>query len=105
VFDEVDAGVGGEAALALGRALASLASNHQVLVVTHLPQVGAFADQHVVVEKTDDGVRVSSTLKTVSGNERVIELARMLAGQPESESGQKHANELLEIAAEQRQTA
>jgi DNA repair protein RecN (Recombination protein N) len=105
VFDEVDAGVGGEAALALGRALASLASNHQVLVVTHLPQVGAFADQHVVVEKEDDGVSVSSTLKTVSGNERVIELARMLAGQPESKSGQKHAIELLEIAAAQRQNA
>ena len=105
VFDEVDAGVGGEAALALGRALASLASNHQVLVVTHLPQVGAFADQHVVVEKEDDGVSVSSTLKTVSGNERVIELARMLAGQPESKSGQKHAIELLEIAADQRQNA
>jgi DNA repair protein RecN (Recombination protein N) len=105
VFDEVDAGVGGEAALALGRALFSLASNHQVLVVTHLPQVGAFADQHVVVEKEDDGVSVSSTLKTVSGNERVIELARMLAGQPESKSGQKHAIELLEIAARKRQTA
>lgn len=99
IFDEVDAGVGGAAAVAVGRALGRLGTAHQVLVVTHLPQVAAFADQHLVVDKTDDGQMVVSSITEVTGEHRVRELARMLAGQPDSKSGREHATELLELAA------
>ena len=99
VFDEVDAGIGGEAALAVGRALASLAVGHQVLVVTHLAQVAAHADCHVTVRKSDDGAAASSDLLALSGDDRVSELARMLSGQPRSASGRQHASELLATAA------
>ena len=99
VFDEVDAGIGGETAVAVGQALASLASQHQVLVVTHLPQVAAFAHHQVAVRKTDDGNAVESDLVAVTGPDRVSELARMLAGQPAWASGRQHATELLEVAA------
>lgn len=99
IFDEVDAGIGGEAALAVGQALASLTEHHQVLVVTHLPQVAAFAHHHVAVRKSDDGVSVASDLVAVSGEERVTELARMLAGQPSWDSGRQHASDLLRSAA------
>jgi DNA repair protein RecN (Recombination protein N) len=103
VFDEVDAGVGGEAALAVGRALADLAADgHQVLVVTHLPQVAAFADHQVVVAKDDIGAQTVATARPVSGPERVVELSRMLSGQPESGTARDHAEELLQTAAEQR---
>lgn len=102
VFDEVDAGVGGEAAVAVGRSLGTLGRTHQVLVVTHLPQVAAFADQQVVVEKHDDGNVVKSSLSTVAGDDRVRELARMLAGQPDSEAGRQHAAELLSLADSER---
>lgn len=98
VFDEVDAGIGGEAALAVGQALASLTEHHQVLVVTHLPQVAAFAHHHVAVRKSDDGVSVASDLVAVDGPDRVAELARMLAGQPSWDSGRQHASELLRSA-------
>ena len=98
VFDEVDAGIGGEAAQAVGRALASLAEHHQVLVVTHLPQVAAFAHHHVAVRKSDDGASVASDLVAVNGTDRVAELARMLAGQPSWESGRQHASDLLRSA-------
>ena len=70
-----------------------------MLVVTHLPQVAAFADQHLVVDKTDDGQMVVSSITEVTGEHRVRELARMLAGQPDSKSGREHATELLERAA------
>ena len=104
VFDEVDAGVGGEAALAVGRALADLAGGHQVLVVTHLPQVAAFADHQVVVTKDDrNGVTVASA-RTVAGTDRVVELSRMLSGQPASDTARDHAEELLATAAAQRRT-
>lgn len=99
VFDEVDAGVGGETAVAVGQALASLAEHHQVLVVTHLPQVAAFAHNQVAVRKTDDGDAVASDLVAVTGRDRISELARMLAGQPAWASGRQHATELLEVAA------
>ncbi|MCY4516885.1 MAG: DNA repair protein RecN [Acidimicrobiaceae bacterium] len=99
VFDEVDAGIGGETALAVGQALANLAEHHQVLVVTHLPQVAAFAHSQVAVRKTDDGDAVASDLVAVAGQDRVSELARMLAGQPAWASGRQHATELLEVAA------
>ncbi len=102
VFDEVDAGVGGEAALAVGRALADLAGAHQVLVVTHLPQVAAFADHQVVVAKDDSSGRTVASARTVAGTERVVELSRMLSGQPGSETARDHAEELLETAAAQR---
>ena len=102
VFDEVDAGIGGETAVAVGQALASLTKNHQVLVVTHLPQVAAFAHHHVAVRKTDDGATVASDLVAVTGTERVSELARMLAGQPHWASGRQHASELLDNAAAKR---
>ena len=80
VFDEVDAGVGGRAAVEIGRRLARLARDAQVLVVTHLPQVAAFADQHLLVSKSDDGSVTSSDVRRLEGQDRVRELSRMLAG-------------------------
>jgi len=99
VFDEVDAGIGGRAALTVGESLCRLGADHQVLVVSHLPQVAAFADRHVVVHKSDDGSGVMSTALVADDDARVVELARMLAGRPDSESGRTHATELLELAA------
>lgn len=95
VFDEVDAGVGGEAATAVGRRLAHLAQRAQVIVVTHLPQVAAFGDRHLVVRKDDDGVVTTTSVVSVDGQDRVAELARMLAGRADSASAQEHAQELL----------
>jgi DNA repair protein RecN (Recombination protein N) len=102
VFDEVDAGVGGKAAVEVGRRLARLARNAQVIVVTHLPQVAAFADQHLLVRKDDDGSVTRSGVTSLSDAERRRELARMLAGLEDSELGQAHAEELLAIAAADR---
>lgn len=99
VFDEVDAGIGGEAAVAVGRSLAKLAPEHQVFVVTHLPQVAAFASNQVAVRKSDDNLTVASDVTTLSEADRVTELTRMLAGRPDSESGRTHAAELLAAAA------
>ncbi|ATA28761.1 DNA repair protein RecN [Mycobacterium lepraemurium] len=96
VFDEVDAGVGGRAAVQIGRRLARLARTHQVIVVTHLPQVAAYADVHLVVYGA--GSRGTSVVRRVTGDERVAELARMLAGLGESDSGRAHARELLDAA-------
>ncbi len=101
VFDEVDAGVGGKAAVEIGRRLAQLARLAQVIVVTHLPQVAAFADNHLVVAKADDGRITSSGVTRLDHAGRVRELSRMLAGLEESEFGQAHAAELLAMAAEQ----
>lgn len=98
VFDEVDAGVGGKAAVEVGRRLAILARHAQVLVVTHLPQVAAFADQHYVVRKSDDGVVTTSGLLPLDDEERVRELSRMLAGLEDSGTALAHAQELLEAA-------
>ncbi|MGH9130200.1 MAG: DNA repair protein RecN [Acidimicrobiales bacterium] len=99
VFDEVDAGVGGQAALAVGRALATLARSHQVLVVTHLAQVAAFADQQVVVDKVMRGGRAVAELRVLEGEGRVVEVSRMLSGQPDSATARAHAAELLGLAA------
>ena len=96
VFDEVDAGVGGSAALDLGARLARLAEHAQVLVVTHLGQVAAFADQHLVVTKTSDGQVTASGVRPVSGEERVAEVARMLGGVSDSAAALEHARELLQ---------
>ncbi len=98
VFDEVDAGVGGKAAIEVGRRLAQLARTAQVLVVTHLPQVAAFADRHVVVAKSSDGSVTTSGLTVLDADERERELSRMLAGLEESETARAHARELLEAA-------
>ena len=99
VFDEVDAGVGGRAAVEIGRRLARLARSHQVLVVTHLPQVAAYADRHLVVDKGSSGDRVTrSGITTLAQSDRVGELARMLAGMADSETGLAHAQELLDAA-------
>jgi DNA repair protein RecN (Recombination protein N) len=102
VFDEVDAGVGGKAAVEVGRRLAALARSAQVLVVTHLPQVAAFADRHVVVAKSSDGTVTTSGLEVLDDEGRVRELSRMLAGLEASETAMAHAQELLEVAQEAR---
>ncbi len=102
VFDEVDAGIGGRAAVEVGRRLARLARTTQVLVVTHLPQVAAFADLQVVVEKAADGGVTRSGLHPVQGRDRVRELARMLAGLDESRTAAEHAKELLALAEQER---
>ena len=104
VFDEVDAGVGGRTAVEVGRRLARLSRDHQVVVVTHLPQVAAYADRHVVVDNLGgtNGVGVTaSNVRTVSGPERVAEVARMLAGNV-SDTALEHAGELLSFAAADR---
>ncbi|TSE01386.1 DNA repair protein RecN [Skermania sp. ID1734] len=99
VFDEVDAGVGGRAAVEIARRLAKLAQTHQVIVVTHLPQVAAFADTHLVVDKSENGKGViNSGVRSLSSDERVAELARMLAGLGDTETGRAHAEELLATA-------
>jgi DNA repair protein RecN (Recombination protein N) len=102
VFDEVDAGVGGQAAVEIGRRLARLARTHQVLVVTHLPQVAAFADRHLVVAKDVGGAITTSGVRIVEETERSRELARMLAGLPDSDLGIAHAEELLAVASREK---
>jgi len=98
VFDEVDAGVGGAVALEIGRRLARLARHAQVIVVTHLAQVAAFADRHYVVHKADDGQVTTSGVREVAGAERIEELARMMAGLDGTDAARRHAEELLEAA-------
>lgn len=104
VFDEVDAGVGGAAAIEVGRRLARLARQRQVIVVTHLPQVAAFADRHFVVRKSEDGRVTASDVVALDDSDRTAELARMLAGLAQSEAGQAHADELLDLARRDRVT-
>jgi DNA repair protein RecN (Recombination protein N) len=105
VFDEVDAGVGGRAAVEVGRRLARLSHSHQVLVVTHLPQVAAFADRHIVVVKDHDGLVTTSGLQALENADRPRELARMLAGMESSDLGVAHAEELLELARAEKNSA
>ncbi len=100
VFDEVDAGVGGAAAIEIGRRLARLAERSQVIVVTHLAQVAAFATNHLSVVKGTDGQVTSSSVRQLTGAEREAEMARLLSGLTDSESGLAHARELLEIASD-----
>ena len=97
VFDEVDAGVGGKAAIEVGKRLHQLAQHAQVIVVTHLPQVAAWADSHFVVTKNNDGSVSQSDVTKVEGEERVEEIARMLAGLENSASAREHATELLSL--------
>ena len=97
IFDEVDAGVGGKAALEVGKRLHQLSKQAQVIVVTHLPQVAAWADTHFVVKKSSDGSVVASGVAKVQDADRVEEIARMLAGLEESTSAREHASELLAL--------
>ena len=97
VFDEVDAGVGGKAAIEVGKRLHLLAQHAQVIVVTHLPQVAAWADSHFVVTKNNDGTVSQSDVRNVSGEDRIEEIARMLAGLENSSSAREHATELLSL--------
>jgi DNA repair protein RecN (Recombination protein N) len=99
VFDEVDAGVGGRAAVEIGRRLAKLARTHQVICITHLPQVAAFADRHLVVSKASDGSVTRSGVAALDDQGRVRELSRMLAGQEDSTLARGHAEELIAAAA------
>jgi DNA repair protein RecN (Recombination protein N) len=98
IFDEVDAGVGGQAALELGRRLKKLSERTQVVVVTHLPQVAAFANHQIQVSKDSSGEVTTSSVKVLSRDERKVELARMLSGNPDSEVALAHAEELLNLA-------
>jgi len=97
IFDEVDSGVGGKAAIEVGRKLATVANSSQVVVVTHLPQVAVWAKNHLMVEKSDNGDVVESSVFPVTGEERAIEIARLLSGQESSETAREHARELLEM--------
>ncbi len=101
VFDEVDAGVGGKAAVEIGRRLAKLATHHQVIVVTHLPQVAAYADTHLHVAKDVGDTTVTSGVSELRGEARTEELARMLAGLEDTATGKAHAQELLHRAQQE----
>ncbi|WP_420436182.1 DNA repair protein RecN [Candidatus Poriferisocius sp.] len=98
VFDEVDAGIGGQVAQTVGRALSRLTADHQILVVTHLPQVAACADQQVSIVKHDDGDSTTVSAVPLEGEDRVVELSRMLSGSPDSASARRHASELLQMS-------
>jgi DNA repair protein RecN (Recombination protein N) len=100
IFDEVDAGVGGASAIEIGRRLARLAQTAQVIVVTHLAQVAAFAGNHLSVVKDSDGVVTESSVRQLDGEDRIAEMARLLSGLPDSESGLNHARELIDMARE-----
>jgi DNA repair protein RecN (Recombination protein N) len=95
IFDEIDVGVGGRSASVVGQKLWRLTGTHQVLCITHMPQVAAYADQHFVVAKRSDGATTSTAVEPVSGPKRVAELAAMLGGEPESEAAEANARELI----------
>jgi DNA repair protein RecN (Recombination protein N) len=98
VFDEIDAGVGGASAIEIGKRLARLAETAQVIVVTHLAQVAAFATNHLTVVKAGDGSVTASSVRRLEGEDRISEMARLLSGLTDSESGLAHARELIELA-------
>jgi DNA repair protein RecN (Recombination protein N) len=95
VFDEIDTGIGGRAAEAVGKKLKALSRTNQVLCVTHLPQIATFADHHYVIEKRVSGGRAKTTVRRVSGEERTEEVARMLSGSKLTETSRKHAEQML----------
>jgi DNA repair protein RecN (Recombination protein N) len=99
VFDEVDAGIGGRVGLQVGETLRGVAAYHQVFAITHLPQIAARAHHHIVVSKGARGGVTAADIAVVAGDERVAEVARMLGGDPESDTSRAHARELLETAA------
>ena len=98
IFDEIDTGIGGEAALVIGQRLSQLSKDFQIIVITHLAQVAVWAENHYVVNKTSDGQYVNSSLQLVTGQERIGEIARMLSGQGELDVAKDHARQLLEHA-------
>jgi len=102
IFDEVDAGVGGAAAVEVGRRLQALSQNSQVIVVTHLAQVAVWADHHLVVQKDQSGSVSASDVRALNIEDRKVEIARMLSGQSQSQSAQEHAAELLELVQKSR---
>jgi DNA repair protein RecN (Recombination protein N) len=95
VFDEIDTGIGGRAAEAVGKKLKSLARSHQVLCVTHLPQIATFGDHHYVIEKKESGGRSRTSIRAVTGGERTEEVARMLSGAKLTETSRKHAEQMI----------
>ena len=99
VFDEIDTGIGGSAAEAVGRKLKSLSHSHQVLCVTHLPQIATFADHHYVIEKRISAERTKTTVRPITGSERTEEIARMLSGAKLTETSRKHAEQMLKANA------
>ena len=99
VFDEIDTGIGGRAAEAVGKKLKSLARSNQVLCVTHLPQIATFGDHHFVIEKKESGGRTRTTIRPVTGEERTEEVARMLSGAKLTESSRKHAEQMIKANA------
>jgi DNA repair protein RecN (Recombination protein N) len=100
VFDEVDAGIGGAAAIEVGRRLARLAQTSQVIAVTHLAQVAAFATNHLTVIKASDGSVTASSVRRLAGADREAEMARLLSGMSDSEAALAHARELLELTVD-----
>lgn len=105
VFDEIDAGIGGETALQVGRLLAQLSRGRQVIVVTHLPQIAAYADQQVLITKSVADGTAETTALSLERPDRVVELSRMISGSPDSGSAQLHAEELLDRAAAERRAS
>jgi DNA repair protein RecN (Recombination protein N) len=99
VFDEVDSGVGGASAIEIGRRLARLAEKSQVIVVTHLAQVAAFATNHLRVVKDTSGEVTESSVQVLRGEAREAEMARLLSGLPDSENALAHARELIQLAS------
>src|SRR5438876_3929112 len=95
VFDEIDTGIGGRAAEAVGKKLKALAASNQVLCVTHLPQIATFADHHYVIEKKEAGGRTRTTIRSVTGVERTEEVARMLSGAKLTDTSRKHAEQMI----------
>jgi len=95
VFDEIDTGIGGRAAEAVGKKLKALARANQVLCVTHLPQIATFADQHYVIEKKDRNGRTRTSIRAVVGEERTEEVARMLSGAKLTDTSRKHAEQMI----------
>ena len=95
VFDEIDTGIGGRAAEAVGRKLKSLSKWNQVLCVTHLPQIATFADHHYLIEKRTTGARTKTTVRQIAGEERTEEVARMLSGAKLTETSRKHAEQMI----------
>jgi DNA repair protein RecN (Recombination protein N) len=95
VFDEIDTGIGGRAAEAVGKKLKALARANQVLCVTHLPQIATFADQHFVIEKKDRNGRTRTSIRAVVGEERTEEVARMLSGAKLTDTSRKHAEQMI----------
>ena len=99
VFDEIDTGIGGRAAEAVGKKLKSLARSNQVLCVTHLPQIATFADHHYVIEKRESAGRTRTSIHVLSGEERTEEVARMLSGAKLTDTSRKHAEQMLKANA------